>query len=47
MEKDEQHGEILLQQEKIMLLLQRIMDNQAELAKRLGIKLESHEQSVD
>ena len=46
-EKDEQHGEILLQQHKMMLLLQRILDNRAELAKRLGIKLESLEQSVD
>ena len=46
-EKDEQHGEILLQQEKIMLLLQRILDNQTEFAKRLRMKLEPHEHLFD
>ena len=42
-EKDEYHGEILLQQDKLMLILHRILDNQAEFARRLGIKLKPHE----
>ena len=47
MEKDEHHGEILLQWDKIILILHRILDNQAEFARRLGIKLEPHEQLFD
>ena len=39
-EKDEQHGKIMLQQDKMVLLLQRILDNQVDIAKRLGIQLE-------
>ena len=42
-EKDEQHGQILLQQDQMMLILQKVMDNQSEIAKKLGLKLEPHE----
>ena len=46
-EKDEHHGEILLQQEKIMLILHIILDNHLEFASILGIKLKPHEQLLD
>ena len=42
-EKDEQHGKILLQQDQMMLILIKIMDNQVEIAKKLGLKLNPHE----
>ena len=46
-EKDEYHGKIILQWEKIVLILHRILDNQLEFARRLGIELEPHEQLFD
>ena len=46
-EKDEYHGEILLQQDNIMLILHRILDNQDEFTRRLGIKLKPHEKLFD
>ena len=46
-EKDEHHGKILFQQDKVILILHRILDNQYEFSKRLGMKLEPHEQLFD
>ena len=42
-EKDGQHGHILLQQDQMMLILHKVMDNQYEIAKKLGLKLDPHE----
>ena len=47
MEKDEQHSEIILQQDQIMQILHKIMDNEVEPAKKLGLKLEPHEHLFD
>ena len=46
-EKDEHHGEILLQQDKTMLTLHRISDNQLEFAEKLSMNLKPHEQLFD
>ena len=46
-EKDEHHAKILLQQDKIMLILHRILENHLEFTRRLGIKIEPHEQLFD
>ena len=46
-EKDEQHGEILLWRDQILQILHKVMDNQADIPKKLGMKLEPHEHLFD